>query len=65
MENNSEKTFVDRGIEETSDTVGTATRAVSKPGAILYERIKPLLLEVIGNNIIRPLMSPRLRLRYR
>lgn len=64
MENNhGVKNFVDRGMEETSDVVQNSAYAVSKPGALLYERIKPLLLEFIGHTIIRPLMSPR-RIRY-
>jgi hypothetical protein len=62
MENKYENnTFVDIGMKEARDIVGTTATAVSRPGIILYERIKPLLLEVIGNNIIRPLMSPRQR----
>lgn len=58
MENRyNDKTFVEIGMEEIG--VDTAVKAVSRPGTVLYERLKPLLLEVFGNNIIRPLMSPR------
>jgi hypothetical protein len=57
------ETFIEKGMKEASGTVEAATLAATEPFAIIYERISPLVKDMLFRKIVRPLMSPR-RVRY-
>ena len=60
-----EKSFVERGMEEAFQTTALSVEASMRPGAVIYDGLKELLMRKFSDKVIRPftrpLMSPRRR----
>jgi hypothetical protein len=56
---NKEMTFPERAMKETNQTVGDAASAATHPFEVFYERISPLVKEMLFRKVVRPLLAPK------